>query len=223
MKSENKNQKEKRKKAPFKKVSPLVEQKIEEEERGKGNFMPEETDKGKSAKKYEEMEKVDNSAEDEKIEESAPPRTPEEKIADLTSQLQRIAAEFANYKKKNAREFDRGRQFGAVEILERLAPVFESFECAVSGEYDENSCVVTEGFEKIHGQMMENLKSAGLKIIEPKKGDPLNPNIHEVMFVEETDQAPNDSIFATFAKGYSYKDKLIRPAKVQVAKSPKDN
>lgn len=197
-----------------------IDGKKKDEKDQKDGSEPSPEKKADTAKKYDDMKIVDGP---EKTEEPKAPPTPEETIAELTNQLQRLAAEFENYKKKNSREFDRGREFGAVELLVKLMPVLDSFDSAIQGEYCKSDSGILEGIEKIQCQLIDSLALAGLKAVEPNKGDPLDPNIHEVMFVQETTEIPSDTIFATFAKGYSYKDKLVRPAKVQVAKNPKED
>lgn len=149
-----------------------------------------------------------------------PEPTPQQKVAELTDRLQRLAAEFENYKKKNAREFERGHRAGSAFILEKLLPVMDSFDIALQQSTDNSNRGILEGVGKIRKQLFEALMGIGLEAINPQKGDDLDPNMHEVVLVEQTEDQPEDTIFATLQCGYSYKNQLIRAAKVQVAKSP---
>ncbi len=160
-----------------------------------------------------------DEAEDVEEEKVAEP-TVEEQLTEMTGRLQRMAAEFENYKKKNAREFERGHQAGAVRIIDRLLPVLDSFDSAQQSQREGSGEILLEGFQKIHQQMIEALLGAGLEIIEPEQGTPLDPKVHEVLLTQPTKDVPEDTIFATFQRGYSLKGWLIRPAKVQVAKKP---
>jgi len=157
----------------------------------------------------------------EQDEQTAPEPTPEEQIAALTDRLQRLAAEFENYKKKNAREFERGHKAGAVAIVERLLPVLDSFDSALKAENDADESGIAEGLRKIHKQLLQSMTDAGLEIIEPAKGDAFDPNIHEVLFCQQTEEVPEDHVFTTLQRGYTFKGWLVRAAKVQLAKVPK--
>lgn len=191
-----------------------TEEKVEIKDSGQTQEEKEEVDAGTAP----EDQDMDSSEK----EEEKPEPTPEEKIVELTNQLLRMAAEFENYKKKNAREYDRGALSGSINIVQRLIPVLDSFDSALGSQNDvpDQAKGIYEGLVKIQSQMVENLFSAGLKVIEPEKGTPLDPNFHEVLMVQETDEVPGDTIFAIFQKGYSFKGQLVRAAKVQVAKEP---
>lgn len=153
-------------------------------------------------------------------EEAVAELTVEEQLADMTRQLQRLAAEFENYKKKNAREFERGHQAGSVRMIERLLSILDSFDSAVQSNTNGGEESLLEGFQQIHRQMIEALTGAGLEVIDPEQGTPLDPHVHEVLLTHPTSDVPEDTIFATLQRGYSYNGWLVRPAKVQVAKKP---
>lgn len=187
--------------------------------RKKGNGDPSAEEPKKKELTLEE-EKSDQDIEPEPEEQPGPEPTPEEKIAELTDRLQRLAAEFENYKKKNAHEFERGHMGGSAYVLEKLLPVLDSFDMAHSQNADQSGEGIIEGLGKIRKQLLESMLGMGLKIISPKKGDELDPNLHEVLMVQPSEDQPEDTIFATLQRGYSYKDRLLRAAKVQVAKAP---
>jgi len=79
--------------------------------------------------------------------------------------------------------------------------------------------VLYKGIEMIHNDFKEFLKEKGLKEIEAK-GKPFNPYEHEAMMQEETDKHPEDHVVEELQKGYTLNGRVIRPAKVKVAKKP---
>ena len=147
--------------------------------------------------------------------------TDSQRADEMTDQLQRLAAEFENYKKKNAKEFERGHRAGGAYIIEKLFPVFDSFDLALLTPNLDDSTGLFEGLKKIREQMIELLDGAGLKIIAPLKGEAFNPHFHEVLVCLETEEIDDNTVFATLQPGYSYKGYQLRAAKVQLAIAPK--
>ena len=99
-------------------------------------------------------------------------------------------------------------------------PVLDSFDSALQTDVTGAESGVLEGLKKIRGQMIELLIGSGLEVIEPDPGDTFDPNIHEVLLCQETEEFQDNTVFATLQRGYSYKNRLIRAAKVQLAVAP---
>jgi len=155
-------------------------------------------------------------AADKKYAEPKPPT-----VEELTDHLQRLAAEFENYKKRAARDLEGIKLVGMAQVVETLLPALDSFERSLTAPANvPESLIWREGLAKIHQQLVNVLEKLGLKTVKPEAGEPLNPNLHEVLFATPTDQAEPNSIIATLQVGYQLGERLLRPAKVQVAVRP---
>jgi len=140
---------------------------------------------------------------------------------DLLDRLQRLAAEFENYKKKNAREYSRGREDGMAQVMEAILPIFDSLALAVeSCEKKPGIDALFKGVQAVRRQLQSALEALGLEEIRAEKGDPLDPNVHEAILAEFSDEFSPGRIIDSFQTGYSLKGKLIRAAKVKVAREP---
>ena len=99
--------------------------------------------------------------------------------------------------------------------------ILDDFERAVdAGKTKHDFDILYKGVEMIYKDLKEFLKQKGLKEIEAK-GKPFNPHEHEAMMQEERDNYPEDHIVEEFQKGYTLNGRIIRPAKVKVAKRAK--
>ena len=162
----------------------------------------------------------DELVEDKPEAEEATPE-PVDPVVEITDRLQRLAAEFENYKKKNAREFERGREYGMVTIIQRILPALDSFDSALESYKGKDESGVYEGLGKIRDLLVDSLKGVGLEIMVPEPGTPFDPHVHEVMLTLETTDFADQEIVVTLQKGYSFKNTLVRAAKVQIAVEPK--
>ena len=100
-----------------------------------------------------EVEVVDNSA--------------EEKIAMLTDQLQRIMAEFENFRKRTEKEKEARFDMGAKSVIEKILPVIDNFERGLGGVSEEQKeDPFVSGMDRVYRQMMTELEGIGVKAIE---------------------------------------------------------
>ncbi|MDA8233721.1 MAG: nucleotide exchange factor GrpE [Clostridia bacterium] len=156
--------------------------------------------------------------------------SPEEKLArvqeelarktveadDYLNRLQRLQADFENFRKRNQKEREEMIRFASEGLICDLLPVLDNFERALSVNGDEQG--LYSGVEMIFRQLNEVLHKEGLQPI-CAVGEKFDPNQHQaVMMVESSDHEDNQ-IIDEFQKGYTLKDKVIRPAMVRVAKS----
>jgi len=150
----------------------------------------------------------------------------EEKAAkseECFDKLLRIQADFDNYKKRLEREKSEFIKFANAEILCEILKILDDFERAVeAGKKKHDFDVLHKGVELIWIDFKEFLKQKGLKEIEAK-GKPFDPHEHEAMMQEETEEHPENYVVEEFQKGYKLNDRIIRPAKVKVAKKPQIN
>ncbi len=128
----------------------------------------------------------------------------------------RSQAEFANYRKRQEREWLDMRASASADIIKQLLPVLDDLDRAfkaVPEELETDSWV--EGFRLIERKFRQVLEQAGVTAIETI-GKPFDPNFHESAAMEESDQ-PHGTILEEYRKGYMLNDKVLRPAMVKIA------
>ena len=132
----------------------------------------------------------------------------------------RLAADFENTKKRLEREREISLKYAEENILKELLPGVDNIERAIDqGKEANNIQSLLEGVELTRDGLMATLEKYGVKAIE-SLGQPFDPNIHEAIAMEETDEIDSNMVLREFQKGYLYKDRLLRPAKVIVSKPP---
>jgi molecular chaperone GrpE len=141
------------------------------------------------------------------------------KIRELTDTLQRLQAEFENYKKRVDREKQEFVKYAAGTMALKLLPLLDSFEFALKGTEDKEK--FTKGVEMIFAQFYSILENEGLRPIEAigKKFDPYK---HEVLMKDFSDK-DEDIVIEEMQKGYMLNDKVIRHSKVKISKGKDDN
>lgn len=118
---------------------------------------------------------------------------------ELTDHLQRLAAEFENFKKRTAREMGQAQEIGKARVLEAVLPVLDSFERSlIPAAEGQDAGAWREGFVKIRQQLIEALEKQGLAQVPAGPGEPLNPNFHEVMMTQQHAEIPADHILQIY-------------------------
>ncbi|MBW2145644.1 MAG: nucleotide exchange factor GrpE [Deltaproteobacteria bacterium] len=132
----------------------------------------------------------------------------------------RAAAELDNYRKRAAREKEELIRRGNENVLREMISVMDNLERAFNHAHDsENAGTILDGIHRIMDQFSSALKKFGVEPIQAK-GSQFDPHLHEaVMQVESRDLPPN-AVVEELEKGYLFNNRLLRPAKVSVAKSP---
>lgn len=130
--------------------------------------------------------------------------------------LQRLTAEYDNYRKRTQKEKEDAAKFASEKVILSLLPVLDNFERAVEAaktarDFDSFS----QGVEMILRQLKKVLEDEGLTPIEAV-GKGFDPNIHEALMQVESDQDEN-TVVEELQKGYYLKDKVIRHSKVKVS------
>lgn len=130
----------------------------------------------------------------------------------------RLAAEFDNYKKRIEKERSTALKYAEEGLLRELLPSVDNLERAVEqGRTTNDVKVLLEGIELTLQGLLSSLDKVGLKPVSDT-GAPFDPNYHEALAMEESEEIPENHILREFQKGYLYKDRLIRAAKVVVSK-----
>jgi molecular chaperone GrpE len=131
----------------------------------------------------------------------------------------RKLAEFDNYRKRTERERYDLMQTASEDLVKELLPVLDNFERALEHGEEDDSGAFRQGVEMIARQLRDTLERKGVVEVNPI-GQPFDPELHEaVQRVETTDHAPGIVVWVML-KGYTYAERLLRPAMVGVAVEP---
>jgi len=136
------------------------------------------------------------------------------RIAELTEMLQRLQAEFQNYRKRVDAEKCDFIKCSNAELILRLLPIIDSFEMALKNTAKHSDFV--KGIELIYSQLYDVLEKEGIRRIETTNRK-FDHNLHEVMLVAESDAEP-DTIIEELQPGYTLNSRVLRPAKVKISK-----
>ena len=138
-------------------------------------------------------------------------------LAEEKDKYARLIAEFDNFRKRNEKEKDQMYDFGARVVIEKILPVIDNFERGLAALSDEEKeGAFAQGMDKTYKQFMGILDGLGVKPIEAV-GAEFNPEIHNAVMHVDDEEAGENVIVEEFQKGYTYKDRLVRPSMVKVA------
>jgi molecular chaperone GrpE len=132
------------------------------------------------------------------------------KLAELTADLQRVHAEYANYRKRVERDRELIRQTAVGGVLNELLSVLDDVDRA--RQHNE-----LEGAFKAVGESLQaTVARIGLESFGTV-GEEFDPNVHEALTHEATDEVSVPTVVAVYQPGYRYADRVLRPARVAVA------
>jgi molecular chaperone GrpE len=135
----------------------------------------------------------------------------------LLDRLARVQADFENARKRGAREQQEFREYAVVDAIRALLPILDSFDRALSS--NKQAAEFHSGIELIHKQLHDALAKLGLRPI-PAKGEPFDPHLHQAIEMVDTTDAQDHEVLEELQRGYKFKDRLLRPAMVKVARNP---
>ncbi len=151
------------------------------------------------------------------VEPEAPP-TPA-KVEELTNDLKRMAADFANFRKRNDAERVEFAKFAKADLIAKLLDVLDGYDRALATVPDDvKGQPWVEGMWLVERKLRSVLESEGLQPID-SVGMAFDPYVHEAVAQVESDQ-PEGTVVAEFQKAYRLHDRVIRHALVSVARSP---
>jgi molecular chaperone GrpE len=135
----------------------------------------------------------------------------------LLDRLQRAQAEFQNARRRASKEQQDFRDYALADSIKSLLPVVDSLERALQVKSD--AAELRSGVELIYKQLLAALGKLSVNPIEAK-GEAFDPRYHEAIEMVETNDAPDHQVVEELQRGYKFKDRLLRPAMVKVAKNP---
>lgn len=137
-------------------------------------------------------------------------------LAAMTETAKRAMADLQNFKRRTEEERGEIQVYANMRLLEAIFPALDNFARAfeiIPEDLEEEEWV--KGIQGIESNLMNALTALGLERID-QTGVPVDPNKHEVLMEGE---GPAGQVMQVFEKGYAFKGKTIRPAKVQVGKA----
>lgn len=176
----------------------------------------------------ETPEKEDPLATEETVEEVKQPETESNPVEKLKEELKtqkeknlHLLADMENLRKRLHKEKLEMNRFAVDNVLSEILMPLDNFENALG--FTENMSEETKnwaiGFEMILNQFKDVLSYHNVKPFSAQ-GEQFDPHRHEAVEVEETDEVPEGTITHELLKGYKSGDRILRPARVKVAKSP---
>ena len=156
---------------------------------------------------------------------TAPPEQGDASVAELTKQrddfydrLLRKTAEFDNYRKRTDRERLQLSEAAAADLLTDLLPLVDDMERALKADAGADAADgIRRGVELIHKQLLEVLRKRGVKPIDALGAD-FDPHFHQAVAYEPAEGRRDGEVIEEFRRGYMLGDRLLRPARVKVAK-----
>jgi len=145
-----------------------------------------------------------------------------EELSKQKDQVLRIAAEFENYKKRMMRERNNAMKYAGEPIFREILPAVDNLERAITQgeaedvEVDQALSSLLEGVRLTLKSLLAGLEKFDVTSIE-SVGEPFDPVSQEALTMEASDIVPANHVLSEFEKGYQYKDRLLRAAKVIVS------
>ncbi len=167
--------------------------------------------------KENEQETIEETVSDETNSEEDITNKLKSDFENLNNQYIRLAADFDNYRKRQAQEREALLKYGAQECMKKVIEVVDNFDRALTSvEKIDNIDKMKETFYILNKQLTDSLEKLGLEQIK-STGEKFNPNLHEAVMQTPTDEYEEETIINELQKGYKLGEKVLRPAMVNVA------
>lgn len=142
----------------------------------------------------------------------------------IKSQYLRTAADFDNFRKRTLKEKEELEQQVKRNTINELLPVIDNFERArtqIKPQTD-GEMTIHKSYQGIYKQIVDGLKRIGVSAMRPE-GEEFDPNLHEAVMREPTNEYPEDTVIEQLVRGYMLGDRVLRHAMVKVAAPPEDS
>ncbi len=186
----------------------MADEQINNEQETQEQEIVEETQNEEQNNDSQNIETSSSEAESDKLKQD---------LENLNNQYLRLAADFENYRKRQAQEREALLKYGAEECMKKVIEVVDNFDRAVTMvEKIDDVEKMKESFFILNKQLTESLTKLGLEQIK-SVGEKFDPNLHEAVMQTQTEEYPEDTVIQELQKGYKLGDKVLRPAMVAVA------
>jgi molecular chaperone GrpE len=136
----------------------------------------------------------------------------------VRDQLLRTMADFQNFRKRSEQDKQQIRQYATENLVADLLPVLDNFERTIAAfEAGASAESLIEGVRAVDRQLRTALESQRVTRIQ-SHGQPFDPDLHEALGSVESDEHPENTVVAEDQPGYRMGEKVLRPARVRVAK-----
>ena len=169
-------------------------------------------------KETEPEVKAEADDEDDEDEEAAADSS--EATNELEARYMNLYAEYDNYRRRTQKEKENLYADAIASVTKEFLTLIDNLERATDGakKSDETSLdKVIQGMELVGRQAQDTLAKIGVEEIPAERGTKFDPNLHDAMMHVDDEELGEQEIAMVFAKGYKYKDRVIRHAQVQVA------
>jgi len=138
-------------------------------------------------------------------------------VVELQQQLLRAHADFDNFRRRTRAEREELSSYATAKLIGDLLPVMDNFALAMQAAAQTGeSGSLAQGVDMVHRQLQAILEQSGVRQMEPV-GQPFDPNLHEAVLSEPSDEHESGTVTAALRPGYLLKDKVLRPAMVKVS------
>ncbi len=144
-------------------------------------------------------------------------------LEERSTQYMRIAADFENYRKRTQKEKEELDQQVKRNTILELLPVVDNFERARSHlkPQTDGEMTIHKSYQGVYKQLVDSLKRLGVSPMRPE-GQEFDPNLHEAVMREPTDEHPEGTVLEELVRGYYLGDRVLRHSMVKVA-APKED
>lgn len=144
-------------------------------------------------------------------------------LEERSTQYMRIAADFENYRKRTSKEKEELEVLMKRNTILELLPVVDNFERARSHLKPQSDGEMTmhKSYQGVYKQLVDSLKRLGVSPMRPE-GQEFDPNLHEAVMREPTDEHPEGTVLEELVRGYFLGERVLRHAMVKVA-APKED
>lgn len=144
-------------------------------------------------------------------------------LEERNTQYMRIGADFENYRKRTSKEKEELDLLVKRNTITELLPVVDNFERARAHlkPQTEGELTIHKSYQGVYKQLVDCLKRLGVSPMRPE-GQEFDPNLHEAVMREPTDEHPEGTVLEELVRGYYLGDRVLRHAMVKVA-APKED
>jgi molecular chaperone GrpE len=146
------------------------------------------------------------------------PKELKAQVAAEKDRVLRLSAEFENFKKRKQRELDDFKKFANETIFRQILSVVDNLERAISAAKDSaDETALLDGVKLTYKDIVKLFETFNVKMVDAQD-QVFDPNFHQAVNQEETDEVPENTVLTVLQKGYLLHDRLLRPAMVIVSK-----
>ncbi len=138
---------------------------------------------------------------------------------EIFDRLQRTTADFVNYQKRMRKECEALRQFAAQDLVAGLLPCLDNFDHAIAAAQNSPDQTLLEGVKLVEQEFVRVFDNFGVQRMQVK-GAKFDPNYHEAVIEEETDEVDHQTVLEELRAGYTLNGRVIRAAQVKVSRHP---